>query len=61
MKIPLKKTFNIPNASMSAVALDEMYTALPTVVWQTLTVTGNYWVSWDDPSIATAKGWTVTG
>jgi hypothetical protein len=28
---------------------------------QTITVTGNYGVSGDTPSIATAKGWTVTG
>jgi len=26
-----------------------------------ITVTGNYGVSGDDPTIATAKGWTVTG
>lgn len=61
MLIPLKYTFSVANAKMSATALNEMYTALPTVVGQTVTVTGNYGVSGDDPTIATVKGWTVVG
>jgi len=61
MTAPLKYSFTLLNASMSSAALNEMYTALPTVTGKTVTVTGNYWVSWDTPSIATAKGWTVTG
>lgn len=32
-----------------------------TFVARTITVTGNYGVTSDTPSIATAKGWTVTG
>jgi hypothetical protein len=44
---------------LSAAALDAIYTALPTVVGQTITITGNPGASGDDPTIATAKGWTV--
>jgi len=61
MLMPLRFTFSVANAKMSATALNEMYSILPTVTGQTVTVTGNYGVSEDDPSIATAKGWTVTG
>ena len=61
MLMPLRFTFSVANAKMSAAALNEMYSILPTVTGQTVTVTGNYGVSGDDPSIATAKGWTVIG
>ena len=61
MLMPLRFTFSVANAKMSATALNEMYTALPTVTSQTVTVTGNYGVSGYDPTIATAKGWTVVG
>ncbi len=61
MNLPLRFTFSVANAKMSATALNEMYSILPTVYGQTVTVTGNYGVSGDTPSIATAKGWTVTG
>lgn len=54
-------TFSVANCRLSAAALDEIYTALPTVTSQTITVTGNPGVSGDDPTIATVKGWTVTG
>ena len=47
--------------SLSASALNEIYTNLPTKTGQSLTVTGNWGTSGDDPTIATAKGWTVTG
>ena len=56
-----KVSFSLANAKMSATALNDMYTALPTVTGQTVTVTGNYGTATDTPSIATAKGWTVTG
>ena len=46
---------------MSNTELNAMYTALPTVTGQTVTVTGNYGTASDNPAIATAKGWTVTG
>ena len=54
-------TFTVANCKLSAAALDEIYTNLPTVTSQTITVTGNYGVDGDDPTIATGKGWTVTG
>ena len=54
-------TFSVANNKLSSAALDEIYTNLPTVTGQTITVTGNYGTSGDDPTIATAKGWTVTG
>jgi surface protein len=54
-------TFSVASCKLSAAALDEIYTNLPVVVAQTITVTGNYGTTGDDPTIATAKGWTVTG
>jgi surface protein len=54
-------TFSVASCKLSAAALDEIYTNLPTVTGQTITVTGNYGIAGDDPTIATAKGWTVTG
>jgi hypothetical protein len=54
-------TFSLQNCKLSAAALDEIYTNLPTVTGQTISVAGNYGVSGDDPTIATAKGWTVSG
>ena len=56
-----KYTFSVQNCKLSADALDTLYTNLATVVGQTITVTGNYGTAADDPTIATAKGWTVTG
>ena len=61
MLMPLRFTFTVANAKMSATALNEMYSILPIVTGQTVTVTGNYGTTSDDPTIATAKGWTVTG
>ena len=61
MTAKIKVSFSLANAKMSADALNAMYTALPTVTGQTITVTGNYGTATDTPSIATAKGWTVTG
>jgi len=54
-------TFSVASCKLSATALDEIYTNLPTVTGQTITVTGNWGTATDDPTIATAKGWTVTG
>ena len=54
-------TFSVASCKLSAVALDEIYTNLPTTTGQTITVSGNYGTAGDDPTIATAKGWTVTG
>lgn len=61
MLMPIYTSFSITNNKMSATALNEMYSILPTVTGQTITVAGNYGVASDDPSIATAKGWTVVG
>ena len=54
-------TFSVANCKLSAAALNEIYTNLPTVTGQTITVTGNYGTAADYPYIAVAKGWTVTG
>jgi len=54
-------TFSVANCKLSAAALDEIYTNLPTATGQTITVSGNYGTTGDDPTIATAKGWTVSG
>lgn len=55
-------THSYNNNSLTAEALDNIYTNLPTVTGgQTITVTNNPGVGGDDPSIATSKGWTVNG
>ncbi len=54
-------TFSVASCKLSETALNEIYTNLPTVTSQTITVTGNYGTTSDNPAIATAKGWTVTG
>ena len=59
MLMPLRFTFSVDNAKMSASALNEMFSILPTVTGQTVTITGNYGASTCDTTIATAKGWTV--
>jgi len=56
-----KFTINMANLKLSADRLNEIYTNLATVTSQTINVTGNYGNASDNPSIATAKGWTVTG
>jgi hypothetical protein len=54
-------SFSVANCLLSAEALNEIYTNLPTITGRTITVTGNFGTASDNPSIATAKGWTVTG
>jgi surface protein len=54
-------SFSIANCQLSATELNAIYTALPTVVGQTITVTGNYGTATDDPLIAIGKGWAVSG
>lgn len=59
-----KATFSIANNKFQAEALNYLYTNLADVTAlgaRTLTVSGNPGVTGDDPSIATAKGWTVSG
>lgn len=53
---------NVANCMFGAAALNEIYTNLSNSgAGKTITVTGNYGTASDDPSIATAKGWAVTG
>lgn len=54
-------TVSLQDCNLGPAELDEIYTALPSVTSKTITVTGNWGISGDTPSIATAKGWTVTG
>jgi hypothetical protein len=54
------RNVDFTNASMGATALNALYTSLQTVA-RTITVTGNWGTASDNPAIATAKGWTVTG
>lgn len=54
------------NCSLGATALNQIYTNLGTVGAsgagaRTITVTGNWGTATDNPAIAIAKGWTVTG
>jgi hypothetical protein len=58
----MRFSFTVANCQLSAAALNEIFTGLPVVTGQTITVTGNYGTSQGgySPSIATAKGWTVT-
>ena len=57
-----KYTVSVANGVLSGTALDALYTSLGTAAGsQTITVSGNHGTSSDDPSIATAKGWTISG
>jgi len=58
----LKYAVSIIGMRLDGVALDALYTSLGTAAGaQTLTVTTNHGTVDDTPSIATAKGWTVSG
>jgi hypothetical protein len=58
----IKYSFNLSGCGkLSATELNKIYTNLPTITGQTLTVTNNIGTTSDNPAIATAKGWTVTG
>ena len=53
---------NISQCMLGADNLNEVYTNISANgSGKTITVTGNYGTSSDDPTIATAKGWTVVG
>lgn len=54
-------TFTISNTNLAAPELNDVYSQLPTVTGQTITVSSVPGTLGDDPTIATAKGWTVTG
>jgi len=57
----IQHNFNLTNCKMGATALNAVYYSLAGVTGKTITVTGNWGTVNDDPTIATAKGWTVTG
>ena len=57
----IAQNISVASCKLSATKLNEIYSNLKTVTGKTITVTGNYGTASDDPSIATAKGWTVTG
>lgn len=57
----LDQTVSFANCRLGATALNEIYTNLASVTAKTITVTNNWGTSSDNPSIATSKGWTVTG
>jgi hypothetical protein len=55
-------TFSVANCKLDAATLDALYLSLSaTGTGKTITVTGNPGTGTDSPSIATGKGWTVTG
>lgn len=55
-------TISYASCMLNAAALDAIYTALGTASGsQTITVTSNPGTTGDTPTIATGKGWTVTG
>ena len=58
----IKDSFSVSNQMLSAAALNAIFNDLATVTGKTITVTGNYGIteSGYNPTIATAKGWTVT-
>jgi hypothetical protein len=53
-------SFSVASAKLAGTQLDEIYTALPSVT-ATITVSTNHGTPDDTPTIATGKGWTVTG
>jgi hypothetical protein len=58
----MNASFDVSNNNLDSTALDEIYTnASATGTGKTITVTGNWGAANDNPSIATANGWAVTG
>lgn len=54
------RNVDFTNACMGPTALNNLYTSLQSVA-RTITVSGNWGTASDNPTIATAKGWTVVG
>jgi hypothetical protein len=52
---------NVSNTSLGTAALDQLFTDLPTVTSRTINITGTPGAATCTRSIATAKGWSVTG
>lgn len=59
--VPIPSTADISNNKLSSVALNEIFTLLPTVTDETLTIAGNFGEPTCDTTIATAKNWTIVG
>jgi len=58
----LRYAVDVSGMRLDGTALNALYTSLGTAAGaQTITVTNNHGTVDDTPSIATAKGWTVTG
>ena len=57
----LKFAISFADCKLSAAALNEIFTNLGTASAQTITIINNYGAATCNRSIATAKGWTVTG
>lgn len=58
----LRYGINVASSQLQAAALDALYTSLGTAAGsQAIVVTNNPGTSGDTPTIATSKGWTVTG
>lgn len=57
----IKESVSFVSCKLSSAALNEIYTNLDTVTGKTITVNNNFGNAGDDPTIATAKGWTVSG
>lgn len=57
----IKQSIDFQNCSLSNTALNDIYTALNTVSGKTIFVNNNWGTTSDTTSIATAKGWTVSG
>jgi surface protein len=55
-----KYSFSVASCRMSNTALNFMFSNLPTVAGQTVTITSNYGANTCNTTIATSKGWTVT-
>ena len=52
---------NVSYTSLGTAALNQLFTDLPTIVSKTINITGTPGAATCTRSIATAKGWTVTG
>ena len=52
---------NISYTMLDATALNQVFTDLPTITAKTINITGAIGAAGCNRSIATAKGWTVTG
>jgi len=58
----INASFSVANCALDSNALNEIYTNVSaTGAGKTITVTGNWGTANDNPSIATAKGWAVSG